>query len=183
MEVQAFTLKSDPSGVLRTLKTSCGVSLPHILINGTNQQPVSTFTALWDTGATGSVISKSVVSSLNLIPTGKQRVFHADGECVVNTYLVNLYLPNSVAFPCIAVTEGKLTGIDILIGMDVITQGDFSITNHNGNTFFSFRIPSIKDVDFVEEINHTPAIKQNKIGRNSPCHCGSGKKYKNCCGR
>ena len=24
-------------------------------------------------------------------------------------------------------------------------------------------------------------IKTKKIGRNSPCPCGSGKKYKNCC--
>ena len=23
----------------------------------------------------------------------------------------------------------------------------------------------------------------NKVGRNEPCPCGSGKKYKNCCGR
>ncbi len=26
-------------------------------------------------------------------------------------------------------------------------------------------------------------IKGKKIGRNEPCPCGSGKKYKNCCGR
>ncbi|HQQ89941.1 MAG TPA: SEC-C metal-binding domain-containing protein, partial [Oscillospiraceae bacterium] len=26
-------------------------------------------------------------------------------------------------------------------------------------------------------------IKKKKIGRNDPCPCGSGKKYKNCCGR
>ena len=26
-------------------------------------------------------------------------------------------------------------------------------------------------------------VKVNKIGRNEPCPCGSGKKYKNCCGR
>ena len=26
-------------------------------------------------------------------------------------------------------------------------------------------------------------VKQKKIGRNEPCPCGSGKKYKNCCGR
>ncbi|MBQ5563580.1 MAG: SEC-C domain-containing protein [Clostridia bacterium] len=26
-------------------------------------------------------------------------------------------------------------------------------------------------------------VKRNKIGRNDPCPCGSGKKYKNCCGR
>ena len=25
--------------------------------------------------------------------------------------------------------------------------------------------------------------KVKKIGRNEPCPCGSGKKYKNCCGR
>ena len=26
-------------------------------------------------------------------------------------------------------------------------------------------------------------IKKAKVGRNDPCPCGSGKKYKNCCGR
>ena len=25
--------------------------------------------------------------------------------------------------------------------------------------------------------------KQKKVGRNDPCPCGSGKKYKKCCGR
>ncbi|MDF2881324.1 MAG: secA [Clostridiaceae bacterium] len=28
-----------------------------------------------------------------------------------------------------------------------------------------------------------PVRKENKVGRNDPCPCGSGKKYKNCCGR
>jgi preprotein translocase subunit SecA len=28
-----------------------------------------------------------------------------------------------------------------------------------------------------------PARNENKVGRNDPCPCGSGKKYKNCCGR
>ena len=27
-----------------------------------------------------------------------------------------------------------------------------------------------------------PKIAEQKIGRNAPCPCGSGKKYKNCCG-
>ena len=26
-------------------------------------------------------------------------------------------------------------------------------------------------------------VKEKKIGRNDPCPCGSGKKYKQCCGR
>ena len=28
-----------------------------------------------------------------------------------------------------------------------------------------------------------PFIAPPKVGRNDPCPCGSGKKYKNCCGR
>ena len=28
-----------------------------------------------------------------------------------------------------------------------------------------------------------PVVNKNKIGRNDPCPCGSGKKYKKCCGR
>jgi len=26
-----------------------------------------------------------------------------------------------------------------------------------------------------------PYIAETKIGRNEPCHCGSGKKFKKCC--
>jgi len=28
-----------------------------------------------------------------------------------------------------------------------------------------------------------PKIAEKKVGRNEPCPCGSGKKYKKCCGR
>ena len=32
--------------------------------------------------------------------------------------------------------------------------------------------------------SHAPAVRDmSKVGRNDPCPCGSGKKYKNCCGR
>ena len=29
---------------------------------------------------------------------------------------------------------------------------------------------------------NTPLRNENKVGRNDPCPCGSGKKYKKCCG-
>lgn len=29
----------------------------------------------------------------------------------------------------------------------------------------------------------SPPLSVTKIGRNDPCHCGSGKKYKKCCGQ
>ncbi|HEY8445383.1 MAG TPA: SEC-C metal-binding domain-containing protein, partial [Bacilli bacterium] len=34
-----------------------------------------------------------------------------------------------------------------------------------------------------ESTKRKPIKVENKIGRNDPCPCGSGKKYKNCCGR
>ena len=32
-------------------------------------------------------------------------------------------------------------------------------------------------------VQRKPIVKKNKVGRNDPCPCGSGKKYKQCCGR
>ncbi|MEA4912475.1 MAG: preprotein translocase subunit SecA [Oscillospiraceae bacterium] len=34
-----------------------------------------------------------------------------------------------------------------------------------------------------DSVKRQPERKKGKIGRNDPCPCGSGKKYKNCCGR
>ena len=34
-----------------------------------------------------------------------------------------------------------------------------------------------------EETTKKPVVNTNKVGRNDPCPCGSGKKYKQCCGR
>ncbi|MES2854402.1 MAG: YchJ family metal-binding protein, partial [Bdellovibrionota bacterium] len=40
-----------------------------------------------------------------------------------------------------------------------------------------------KDWFFVDgKLVQAPVRNENKIGRNDPCTCGSGKKYKKCCG-
>jgi hypothetical protein len=61
--------------------------------------------ALWDTGATGSVLTKATVKELNLTPTGITKVNHAGGSSVSNTYLVNLFLPNKFAVIGVTVSE------------------------------------------------------------------------------
>lgn len=38
-------------------------------------------------------------------------------------------------------------------------------------------------VNHGESVSQTPQAKSSNIGRNDPCPCGSGKKYKNCCGK
>jgi preprotein translocase subunit SecA len=35
---------------------------------------------------------------------------------------------------------------------------------------------------YRDQKNSSTVVKDKKIGRNDPCPCGSGKKYKKCCG-
>lgn len=37
-------------------------------------------------------------------------------------------------------------------------------------------------VHFLPDLNKTTVVNEKKTGRNEPCPCGSGKKYKKCCG-
>lgn len=185
MESRAFTLESGQ--IVPVLKTPC-VIFPafdpaRLVRQNTNIQGRS-YTAIWDTGATNSVISEKVIAELNLQNMGFAPVNHAGGQDVVPVYKVNIGLPNNVAFAEIKVTQGKLAGADVLIGMDIITKGDFSITNVGGKTVFSFRVPSVERIDYVKEKTKTmPIVKDKTPGRNDRCPCGSGKKFKNCHGK
>ena len=69
--------------------------------------------------------------------------------------------------------------------MDIITIGDFALTHADGNSTVSFRVPSARTIDYVKEIEdiNLRMSKKKKIGRNDPCYCGSGKKYKHCHGK
>jgi len=112
--------------------------------------------AIWDTGATGSVLTTETVKQLGLTPIGSVTVAHAGGTSQSNTYLVNFMLPNRVGFPGVRVTEcPNIVGkVGALIGMDIITAGDLALTNVNGVTWMSFRIPSMQSIDYVEEIKN-----------------------------
>jgi hypothetical protein len=136
------------------------------------------FDAIWDTGATSTVITHNVVTACGLKPIGMAITQTANGARNSEVYFVNIGLPNGVGFPMVRVTKGDIgPGADVLVGMDIIGTGDFAITNKDGHTVFSFRYPSIARIDFVEEPNPSPS----KLGRNDPCPCGSGKKFKHCC--
>ena len=37
-------------------------------------------------------------------------------------------------------------------------MGDFSVTNTNGPTTMSFRVPSLRAIDYVEEAEHLPPL-------------------------
>ena len=142
--------------------------------------------AQWDTGATNTCISKTVVEQLGLTPLGKVENQTASGIETVNQYRIDIKLPNGMLIKDVFVIDSEIGnhGIDFLIGMDIINLGDFSVSNFDGKTTFTFRIPSTATTDYVKLINGTtPVKKSDKIQPNAPCPCGSGKKYKKCCGK
>ena len=120
-------------------------------------------TGLWDTGASKSAISPSVVERIGAHPVGSTRVSTAGGEKAATTYMVNMILPNQVGFSGVLVARLQdMVGFDTIIGMDIITAGDFAITNMRGRTCVTYRFPSVKRLDFVEEANEIRRAKQNK---------------------
>ena len=146
------------------------------------------FRGLWDTGASSSTINQRVVDECNLPQIGFAKVQTADGlRNNSRVYGVNIYLPSQVTIGGIRATVGDLgSDLDVLIGMDVITMGDFAVTNAGGITVMSFQFPSLEHIDFGKQKSITPHTLQAgspTIGRNDPCPCGSGKKYKKCHGK
>ncbi|WP_291463635.1 PBPRA1643 family SWIM/SEC-C metal-binding motif protein [Desulfobacula sp.] len=61
-----------------------------------------------------------------------------------------------------------------------------SIFEEKGWTFIIELEPDkpedITDLDILLNPQKTKIV-ENKVGRNEPCPCGSGKKYKKCCGK
>jgi len=107
--------------------------------------------AVWDTGAMSSVITPALAQKLGLFSLGLVKMHHANGDSMVNTYMINLLLPNKMEVSTLYVMEGDMTDTDILIGMDIITMCDFAITNKDGKTVFSFDIPSTRITDYTKQ--------------------------------
>ena len=192
MQRRPKSLTTTYSGITRILQNEVHVSTA--FDPSTHTKPINPqncgakeFIAIWDTGATGTVISQKIVRECGLKPIGLVKVHTANDERLSQVYLVSIFLPNHVLFPQLRVTEGTILDADVLIGMDIITRGDFAVTNSDGRTTFSYRWPSIERIDFVKaKVTSTVTQIQKpstKVGRNAPCPCGSGKKYKNCCGK
>ena len=184
----AFT--KEENGIINVLKTQVEITIDK-KINPKCSRTKESYTAIWDTGATSTVISQKLADELNLTPIGKANVSTAGGLIEVNKYVLGLKLPNDLEIKNVLVTAGKLNGTDFLIGMDIITLGDFAITNLNGKTTFSFRFPSCETINYViqaKDLLRKDLQKQLKktekdlknIGK---CPCGSGRQYRYCHGK
>lgn len=118
---------------------------------------------IFDTGASASVITQEAADYLGIKQTGVTTVNTASHTGFsTSTYRVDVYLKADLRIQGVDVTIGKIIaehGFDCLIGMDIIGLGDFSITNHNGNTCLSLRMPSSHEIDYVKN----PTLKASLI--------------------
>ncbi len=150
----------------RVLKTPIGIS-PYKK-NQFDPNPQFEGTAIWDTGASGTLVNPEVARKLQLNPMGKKEIRGISGILEkVNEYIVNIFLPNHVGIMGIPVREAPqdIIGGDVLIGMDIITSGDFAVTNHDGRTKLSFQMPATHDIDFFAEIKNKNTAERKKQAR------------------
>jgi len=180
MAINALTNRNP--NVVNCIKT------PAKIENPITNQVVETL-GIWDTGATNSCITSELAKNLNLKSIQKAMVTGVHGAQEVNVYLVDITLNNENITIRSLVTEASELSVDhktgLLIGMNVISEGDLSITNFEKKTTMTFRVPSLECVDYVSEINeHNRIVKiykaQEKHG-NKKCPCNSGKLFENCC--
>lgn len=103
---QAFTHSGDC--ILNSLRSVSNVSY-----NGKSTKCIT----LWDTGATCSAISMDVVSKLNLVPFGQQEIHTPSGTKTVNSYLVDIVLPNNLKISDWHVIDSEIgdQGLDLLV--------------------------------------------------------------------
>ena len=96
--------------------------------------------AIWDTGANASAISLNTARKLGLMPVQTAFFTTANGRCEMPMYMVDVILPNGYEIKDVMVSGLNLSICDALGGMDIITRGDFHLTN-DGNTVFKFAVP------------------------------------------
>ena len=132
MKYDAFTITAN-NGKLNQIKTEVAVQG-----NGLGVK----INAIWDTGASGTCISKRIAQQLKLVPVGMSSHNTAAGTIDCYDYVVDIILPNNVCIHNLRVSDFMGgPGLDALIGMAIIAAGDLAITNANGKTVVSYRIP------------------------------------------
>lgn len=152
-----------------------------------NNQTEDTFQAFWEEYAsTEEKIYKDILTDTTQIPSGSVKEFAEKYE--TTTLLVIGFL------------DGIQTSISETLNLkDFTEESTFTLTIDFEKLFFNmlaaqadylFSLPewdAVLGKEKMEEVakaykKSKTVIKEKVPGRNEPCPCGSGKKYKKCCG-
>ena len=160
LDLKSLAFRIEYNHNVRELKTE-------VILFAVSAQPPNksaVVNAIWDTGATNSVITPNVAQYLQLSPIDYVDLLGVNSEKPESrpVSIVHIGLPNSVLLKTRRVSVAKIGGgADMLIGMDIISLGDFIICNAGNKTAFSFVIPPFPDKpDWVDRSNK---INQSQV--------------------
>ena len=114
---------------------------------------------------------------------------HQSGIVEPITYAMQLgfyRMPNSMLRLCHFANKNKLFFLAHRLNMAAIstescTEEEVALASVNARKILR---PFLRNMlEIGHEIGRRRKDKSHKVGRNAPCPCGSGKKYKKCCGR
>lgn len=135
--------QKDYKGLLKAVMTEAiifeAVNLDDVSVP---QNRIFTDSAVWDIGAEITIVSPRIVKSLGLKPFTETSIMGIGGDERVGVYKIHLGLPNGYLYEDMIVYCSDIDNYDILIGMDLISQSDFFITNIKGNSRFYFQLPA-----------------------------------------
>ena len=106
------------------------------------QRRVKAIRAMWDTGSNATILSTKLVSELRPDHFGQGGMTGIGGESEGDTYLMHVSLPTGDIITYQEVYEANLGDYDAIIGMDIITRGNFHLDCIKGETLFSFELPN-----------------------------------------
>jgi hypothetical protein len=118
--------------------------------------------ALWDTGATISAISKRKAEYLNLAQTGVEPIRGIDGIKEYPTVYISILFENDYPVLVKSAICDLAPDFDLVIGMNVISKGDFCISNMGNDTLFSFVMPPLDRRTDLSERAYT-LNQRNKV--------------------
>ena len=123
--------------------------------------------ALIDTGAMHSTIPSWISDSFGLQQIGIYSTRFAKGKDILPAVCANLIFSDKVYFENkdFIVIDNEDCTYNMIIGMDILSQGDIAISNYNGHTTFTFRKPSQAETMYSDDLitNESIDCLMNKI--------------------
>jgi hypothetical protein len=108
----------------------------------TGADAVRSCKAIFDTGATSSMISSDIARALHLQSIDTALVTGVHGTERVPIYTIDVRFKGGFVLPTLHVAEaGADAGFDLLLGMDVIARGSMLLSSHDKRTLFAFFYP------------------------------------------
>jgi len=151
---QHYAYDLEYSHIMKEIKTPVSICYSR----NSNKEKSIKIDALWDTGATHSILSPKIAKELVLSPVDNLYVGGINTEVSSDVVIVTITLPNGMTLSDRRFYVCNIPGVEVIIGMDIISMGDFAITNARGKTMFSFVIPTLNNtISFSDMVNNKNA--------------------------